>query len=148
VRIEVRHQAGERNLAETREAYRRHGLDVEPVAFIEDMAACYAWADLVVCRAGAMTIAELAAAGVASVLVPFPYAVDDHQRANARHLSDAGAAVMVPEPELVPGRLAALLEDLASGRQRLRAMATAARRLAIADADIRVARCCVEVAHA
>ena len=112
------------------------------------MAASYAWADLVVCRAGAMTIAELAAAGVASVLVPYPYAVDDHQSANARHLSDAGAAVLVPETELAPARLAGLIEELAQARDRLLAMARAAHGLGIADADERVARCCLELAHA
>jgi len=146
--VEVRHQAGERTLAAARAAYARAGLAVEPLAFIDDMAASYGWADLAVCRAGAMTVAELAAAGVASVLVPFPHAVDDHQSANARHLSRAGAALLVPEAELAPARLAALLEDLAGARERLLAMARAARRLAIPDADLRVARACLEAARA
>jgi len=146
--VEVRHQAGERNLDAARAAYEAHGLDVEPLAFIDDMAASYAWADLVLCRAGAMTVAELAAAGVASVLVPFPFAVDDHQSANARYLGDAGAALVVPERELQPAQLAGLLADLASARERLAAMAAAARRLAVLDADARVADACLEVARA
>ena len=146
--VQVRHQAGARHVAATREAYARHGLGIEPLAFIDDMAGSYGWADLVVCRAGAMTVAELAAAGVASVLVPFPHAVDDHQSANARHLCDAGAALLLPERDLDAGRLGGLLEELASARERLLAMAEAARRLAIPDADLRVARCCLEVVHA
>jgi UDP-N-acetylglucosamine--N-acetylmuramyl-(pentapeptide) pyrophosphoryl-undecaprenol N-acetylglucosamine transferase len=148
LRLEVRHQAGERNVEATTLCYRCHGLAVTPLAFIDDMAASYAWADLVLCRAGAMTVCELATAGVASVLVPFPFAVDDHQAANARFLSDAGAAVLLPEPELAPDRLSALLLELSAARERLRAMAVAARRLAVLDADRRVARVCLEVAHA
>lgn len=146
--LDVRHQAGERNLVRARDAYARHGLAVDPVPFIDDMAASYAWADLVLCRAGAMTVAELAAAGCAAVLVPFPHAVDDHQSANAHHLSDAGAAVLLPESELEPARLGALLEELAGARDRLLAMAESARRLAVPDADRRVARCCLEAVHA
>ncbi len=146
--VEVRHQAGERNLDAARAAYAAHGLDVEPLAFIDDMAASYAWADLVLCRAGAMTVAELAAAGVASVLVPYPFAVDDHQSANARFLADAGAALVVPERELQPARLAGLLAEFAAARDRLAGMADAARRVAVLDADARVADACVEAARA
>jgi len=148
LRVEVRHQAGARHVAAARAAYARHALGIEPLAFIDDMAGSYAWADLVLCRAGAMTVAELAAAGVASVLVPYPHAVDDHQSANARYLADAGAAVLLPERELEPARLGALLVELDAARDRLLAMAEAARRLATPDADERVARCCLEVAHA
>lgn len=148
VQLEVRHQAGERNLADARDAYARHSVAVEPIAFIDDMAASYDWADLVLCRAGAMTVAELAAAGVASILVPFPYAVDDHQSANARMLSDAGAAVLIPESELRPAGLTRLLEDFHQARDRLVEMARAARRVAVPDATERVARCCLEVAGA
>jgi len=146
--VEVRHQAGERNLEAARAAYATRGLAVMPLAFIDDMAASYAWADLVLCRAGAMTVAELAAAGVASVLVPYPFAVDDHQSANARFLGDAGAALVVPEPELEPSRLAELLGELGAARDRLAAMAAAARRLAVLDADRRVADACLEAAGA
>ena len=148
VDLEVRHQAGERNLEAAREGYARAGVDVTPLAFIDDMAASYRWADLVLCRAGATTVAELAASGSPSVLVPFPYAVDDHQSANARYLSEQGAAVLLPEPELEPGRLAALIEELAQARDRLAAMAAAARRLAVLDADQQVAGVCLEAARA
>ena len=100
--VEVWHQAGPRHVEATRETYARAGVAVEPVAFIDDMAQAYRWADLVVCRAGAMTVAELAAAGTASILVPFPSAVDDHQTHNARHLANAGAAVLLPQVEMSP----------------------------------------------
>lgn len=148
LRVQVRHQAGARHVAAAREAYARHGLGVEPLAFIDDMAGSYAWADLVLCRAGAMTVSELAAAGVAAVLVPYPYAVDDHQSANARHLVTAGAALLLPEQELEPVRLGALFAEFAIARDRLLRMAEAARRLAIPDADQRVAQSCLEAAHA
>src|SRR5256885_16456013 len=82
------------------------GVRANTSAFIEDMAAAYAETDLVVCRAGATTVAEIAAAGVASVLIPYPHAVDDHQTANARFLAAAGAAVLMPQSELNPERLA------------------------------------------
>ena len=95
-----------------------------------------------------MTVSELAAAGVASVLVPFPHAVDDHQTANARYLSDAGAAELLPQSALSATTLGHLLEELASARDRLLEMARAARRLAILDAGRRVADACLEVAHA
>lgn len=126
-RPEVRHQCGARLLEEARAAWAGTGIGVEPVAFIDDMAGAYAWADVVVCRAGALTVAELAAAGVASILVPFPAAVDDHQTANARFLADAGAADCVPESALDARSLAALLEALDTDRARVLAMSEAAR---------------------
>jgi len=146
--VEIRHQAGTRHVDDTRERYARAGVDVTPVGFIEDMAAAYGWADLVVCRAGAMTIAELACAGAASILVPFPHAVDDHQTKNARYLADARAAILVPQSELDPPRLGGLLAELHAARDRLLEMALAARRLAVPDAAQRVADCCRELAHA
>ena len=108
------------------------------------MAARYASADLVICRAGALTVAELAAVGVASVLVPFPHAVDDHQTGNARFLADAGGAVLLPQTELTPQRLAALLQEM--NRERLLAMATKARGCARPDATARVADVCAGLA--
>jgi len=147
-RVEVRHQAGARNLEAARAAYRSLGLDAEPIAYIEDMGAAYAWSDVVVCRAGAMTVAELAAAGVASILVPFPHAVDDHQTKNARYLADRGAAIVLPQRELDAGRLSRLLDELARARERLREMAEAARTLARPDAAARVAERCLEAARA
>lgn len=126
-RPEVRHQCGEKLLDEARAAWEAADVRVDPVAFIDDVAAAYAWADVVLCRAGALTVAELAAAGVASVLVPLPSAVDDHQTANARYLVDAGAGELLPESELTPASLAQRLGRLAGDRGTLLAMATAAR---------------------
>ena len=119
-------------------------MDAEIKPFIENMAEQYAWADLVVCRSGALTVAELAAAGVASVLVPYPHAVDDHQTGNARFLSDSGAAVLMQQTELTPESLAALLNNLT--RDKLLAMAQAARALAKPDATRQVAEICKELA--
>ena len=126
----VRHQAGERWVAAAREAYAAARIDAEVLPFIEDLAASYAWADLVVCRAGALTVSELAAVGVAAVLVPFAAAVDDHQTRNAGYLVDAGAAVVLPERELTPQALARELSRLCADRAVLLAMAQRARGLA------------------
>jgi UDP-N-acetylglucosamine--N-acetylmuramyl-(pentapeptide) pyrophosphoryl-undecaprenol N-acetylglucosamine transferase len=112
--------------------------------FIENMAEAYGWADLVLCRAGALTIAELAAAGIGAVLVPFPFAVDDHQTANARFLEKDNAALVVQQAELTAERLAALLRELLSDRDRLLRMAEAARRLAKVDAAEQVALACLK----
>ncbi len=143
-RPQVLHQSGAQHGEALQEAYRNAGVEAQCVSFIEDMSAAYRDADLVVCRSGALTVAELAAAGVASVLVPFPYAVDDHQTFNARYLSDARAAVLLPQRDLTPERLAALLGELT--RDRLRDMAMKARSLAKPDATERVARACMELA--
>ena len=117
-------------------------------AFIEDMPAAYAWADLVVCRSGASTVAELAAAGSAALLVPFPHAVDDHQTRNGQYLVDAGAALMIAEAELDPAKLAARLSELFARREQLAMMATAARSAAWPAADERIADLCLQVAEA
>jgi UDP-N-acetylglucosamine--N-acetylmuramyl-(pentapeptide) pyrophosphoryl-undecaprenol N-acetylglucosamine transferase len=146
-RPEVWHQAGGALQELTARAYQAAGVAVRLQPFIEEMAAAYGWADLVLCRAGAITVAELAAAGVGAVLVPFPYAVDDHQTANARFLERAGAAVLAPQAGLSPARLAALLQPLLGDRTRLLAMARAARCLARADAAEQVARVCLEQAR-
>lgn len=145
--LQIRHQCGPRHLAATRAAYQSRRLEAGISAFIEDMAGAYAWADLVVCRAGALTISELAAAGVGAVLIPFPHAVDDHQTENARHLTAAGAALLLPEAELDPARLATLLRTLFAAPERLRRMAGKARALARPEAAERVARRCAEAAH-
>jgi UDP-N-acetylglucosamine--N-acetylmuramyl-(pentapeptide) pyrophosphoryl-undecaprenol N-acetylglucosamine transferase len=143
-RPQVIHQAGVKHIEALQTHYREAGVSGELVPFIDDMARCYADADLVVCRSGATTIAELACAGVASVLVPFPFATDDHQTANARFLAERGAAMLVPQPELTPERLAELLRSL--DRQQLLEMANEARRLAKQDAARVVADGCVELA--
>ncbi len=144
-RPRVRHQTGARNLEAARESYREREIDAEIVPFIDDMAAAYAWADLAVCRAGALTIGELQAAGLGAVLVPFPAAVDDHQTRNAASLVEAGAAVLVQERDLDAPRLAAVIVELTSNRARLLGMAEAARRLAITDAATRLADSCLSV---
>jgi UDP-N-acetylglucosamine--N-acetylmuramyl-(pentapeptide) pyrophosphoryl-undecaprenol N-acetylglucosamine transferase len=140
-RPEVVHQAGEKHLNALRAAYAAAGVEAHTVAFIEDMAGAYAWADVVVCRAGALTIAELAAVGVASILVPFPYAVDDHQTSNARFLVHAGAAMLLPQEELTAERLA-LIRNLT--RAQLLEMAKKAHALAMPDATEAVAKACLE----
>ena len=140
----VVHQSGEKHLPALREQYARAGVHGELLGFIDDMARRYAEADLVICRAGAVTIAELSAAGMASILVPFPYAVDDHQTANARFLADRGAAILVPQHELNPQKLAQLLASL--DRPKLADMAIKARALGKPDAAKIVAQRCMELA--
>jgi UDP-N-acetylglucosamine--N-acetylmuramyl-(pentapeptide) pyrophosphoryl-undecaprenol N-acetylglucosamine transferase len=140
----VTHQSGAQHLESLKAAYAAAGVRAETPAFIDDMAAAYADADLVVCRAGATTVAELAAAGVPGILVPLPHAVDDHQTTNARFLSDAGAAVLLPQRELAAERLAELISGF--DRKRLLGMASRARSLGRPDAAAAVARACMELA--
>ena len=142
-RPQVCHQAGEKHIDALRSAYAAAGVAADCVAFIDDMAGAYAWADLVVCRAGALTVAELAAAGVASVLVPYPHAVDDHQTSNARFLADVGGAFLLPQDELT-AKTISLIGNYHRGQ--LLQMAERARELARADAAVAVARACEEVA--
>lgn len=141
-RPEVWHQTGLKLIEAARAAYERAGVDVRLDAFIDDMAEAYRWADLVLCRAGAMTVAELAAVGVASILVPYPHAVDDHQTGNARYLVDAGAAVLLPQPELDVPRLQRELALLRQP-QRLVQMAQKARAMALPQAARTVADACI-----
>ncbi len=141
----VLHQSGARDRDATEAAYRSAGIQADVRAFIDDMAAAYADADLVVSRAGAATVAELAAVGVGSLMVPFPAAVDDHQTKNADWLGRMSAAQVVPEMGLTAAELANRLATLLSnGRSRLLAMAVAARALAVTDAAERVAALCLE----
>jgi len=140
----VVHQAGEKHIAELYANYQQAGVKAETRAFIDNMAELYGWADLVICRAGALTIAELAAAGVASVLVPFPHAVDDHQTYNARYLSANGAAVQIQQPDLNAEGLAALIRGMT--RISLLDMARNARALGKPEATATVAQVCMEVA--
>lgn len=149
-RPEVWHQAGTRLLQAAREAYAAAGVDARVEPFVEDMAAAYGWADLVLCRAGALTVAELAAAGVGAILVPFPHAVDDHQTRNAEYLVAAGAARLVPQATLDAQRLCSELAAFAGpdGRARLLDMAERAHALARPQATETVVAHCLEVAHA
>ena len=130
-RPEVIHQTGVKNIDAARDLYRSTDVDAKVEAFIDDMPAAYEWADLVICRSGAMTVFELAAAGVASVLVPYPYAVDDHQTGNARYLESAGAAIVRQQAELTTDWLVAVINDFSANRNKLLEMAIAARKLAI-----------------
>ncbi len=143
-RPEVIHQSGARNLEKLQASYAAAGVAADARAFIDDMARMYAWCDLIVCRAGALTLAEVTAAGVASVLVPYPHAVDDHQTGNARFLSENGAAVLLPQTELNAEKLAELLHGFT--REKLLAMAMAAKKLAKPEATATVAQVCMELA--
>jgi UDP-N-acetylglucosamine--N-acetylmuramyl-(pentapeptide) pyrophosphoryl-undecaprenol N-acetylglucosamine transferase len=142
----VRHQCGERTLDQARAAYAQHDVEVDLHAFIEDMAAAYAWADLVVCRSGALTVAELCAVGLPALFVPFPGAVDDHQTANARPMADAGAAVIIDESMLSPAVLADQLRDWLGSREQLLIKAEAARSLAKPNALARITELCLQQA--
>ena len=152
--VQIRHQTGSADLESVRAAYASlavdasidAGIEASADAFIEDMAAAYSWADVVVCRSGALTIAELAVVGVASILVPFPHATDDHQTGNARFLADAGAAILMPQDTLSAEKLAGLLGDFSRQRDMLLEMACRARELAMPDAARRVAEHCLRTA--
>ncbi len=146
IRPVVRHQAGVKNIDDARRQYTAASVDAEVMPFIEDMAEAYAWADLVICRAGALTIAELAAAGVAAVLVPYPHAVDDHQTANGNYLAENGAALLIQQRDLTPEKLAGVLQDLCMDRARLRQMSIASRTLAKPHATAQVAAICAAYA--
>jgi len=140
------HQAGEKHIASLRDAYSRAGVAAECVAFIDDMAARYAWADFVICRGGALTISELAAVGLGSIVVPLPGAIADEQSANAQFLVDAGAAWKEPQAELTPERLRERLASL--DRARTLAMGQAAYAQGKRDAAARVAEVCFELGAA
>ena len=143
-RPSVIHQAGDKHLADLEKRYAQLGVVADIRPFIDDMPSAYAQADLVICRAGAMTISELAACGVASCLIPFPHAIDDHQTANARFLSDADAAIMLPQQYLNPQDLALMIQNL--NRADLKEMALRAHALSKPHATQRVAEVCADCA--
>ncbi|HEY0634538.1 MAG TPA: undecaprenyldiphospho-muramoylpentapeptide beta-N-acetylglucosaminyltransferase [Gammaproteobacteria bacterium] len=147
----IRHQTGQKHFDAAQQAYDKAGVQGELLAYVDDMAAMYEWADLVICRAGALTVSELAAAGVPALLVPYPHAVDDHQTANGHYLTDAGAALLVQQGELDAQRLAGLINefctDATRGRPRLRAMAEAARALGRPAATAEVVAHCLAAAR-
>ncbi|MGB8517930.1 MAG: glycosyltransferase, partial [Gallionella sp.] len=144
VRPEVIHQTGKKHYETVQGLYRKAGVTADIRPFLDDMANAYANADVVICRAGALKIAELAAAGVASILIPFPFAVDDHQTYNAKFLSERGAAILLPQKELSAEILARHLQEL--DREKLLAMAVQARALAKPEAALSVAKVCEELA--
>lgn len=146
-RPEVRHQCGKQNLETTRKAYADADVVADVQPFIDDMASAYAWADLVVCRAGALTVAELAAAGRPGLLIPLPHAIDDHQTANARHLADRQGAELLTQATLTAPALAQRLTALFTEPETLRLMAANAQKQAKPNATEDVVRACLEVAH-
>ncbi|MCC7325901.1 MAG: undecaprenyldiphospho-muramoylpentapeptide beta-N-acetylglucosaminyltransferase [Burkholderiales bacterium] len=141
LRPSIVHQSGAAHIAALRDAYASRGVEAECAAFIDDMAARYAWADFVICRGGALTISELAAVGLGAIVVPLPGAIADEQSANAKFLVDAGAALLLPQADLTAGRLAEALRTL--DRVRALAMAQAAYALGKRDAAARVADVCL-----
>jgi len=143
-RPQVVHQAGEKHMSTLLANYKLAEVQADVKAFIDDMAAMYTWADVVICRAGALTIAELSAAGVASVLVPFPHAVDDHQTSNAHYLSNVGAAILIPQTEFTAEKVVKLLQNLT--REQCISMAIKARVLGKPEATVMVANICMELA--
>ena len=144
-RPEIWHQAGKDKLDATIQNYKNANVEAKVTEFIENMATAYEWADLVICRAGALTVSELASAGVASILVPYPYAVDDHQTANAKFLTSANAAILIKQDELAEKLKETLTELVQSGRKKLIEMAKAARQLSRPDATRIVAQICLGI---
>jgi UDP-N-acetylglucosamine--N-acetylmuramyl-(pentapeptide) pyrophosphoryl-undecaprenol N-acetylglucosamine transferase len=144
---QVKHQCGPKHIKDCQQAYQAAGIEAEIVAFIDDMAASYAWADLVICRAGALTVAELAAAGVAALLVPYPYAVDDHQTYNAAALVNVGAALLMQEKTLTAEHLAMQIKRFAEDRQQLTTMAIAARTQAKLGTASTISDVCMELVY-
>lgn len=142
LRTQVWHQTGRGHADGVAREYRERDIEARVEPFITDMAAAYGWADLVICRAGALTVAELAAAGVGAILVPLPHAIDDHQTANARYLAERRAGLLMPQHEFDSARLANKLHELAMQPQELLAWARAARSLAMPDAAAQVAQAC------
>ncbi len=143
LRPDILHQTGEQTVEMARQAYRSVGIEADVRPFIDDMAAAYAWADLAVCRAGALTVTELATAGLGAVLIPFPAAVDDHQTRNASYLVRLGAARLIQEKDLSPEMLAGTLQPMLADAELRRHMAVAARRAARADALDRIVHICL-----
>lgn len=145
--LEIRHQTGAALREDTAARYGALGLKAEVLAFVEDMAEAYAWADLAICRAGAMTISELAVTGLPAVLVPYPFAIDDHQTKNAEVLSEVGAAILMPQSELTAEHLASAIADVINSPGRLEAMSQEARQIARPAAAEIVAAVCLEHAN-
>lgn len=146
--ISIWHQVGKRNYEDVKQGYEQAGVSsVKVSAFITDMAEAFTWADVIVCRSGALTVSEIMAAGVASILIPYPFAVDDHQTANGQFLVDAGAAVICPQETLSKEELLGKLVELKNNRSKLLDMSKAARTLAKPDAAKVVAHYCIEAIH-
>lgn len=148
VAVNVWHQTGTRNFDDVKAGYEQHNISsVKVAAFIADMAEAYEWADIVICRSGALTVSELMSAGVASILVPYPYAVDDHQTANGMFLVNAGAAILKAQSDFTSEYLQEEFNQLLQSRERILNMSIAARGLAKHDSAKTVANYCIEAAH-
>jgi len=145
--LRIIHQTGERDYNDVQAAYSRAGIHAEVSAFIDNMPQAFARADLLVCRSGASTVAEITAAGKPAIFIPFPQAADDHQRRNAEAIAEGGAAMLIPQAELTPQRLAKVIVELMSDRNRLMQMSDRARALSHSDAAGRVARMVAELAE-
>jgi UDP-N-acetylglucosamine--N-acetylmuramyl-(pentapeptide) pyrophosphoryl-undecaprenol N-acetylglucosamine transferase len=145
--LRVVHQTGERDYNDVQAAYSNAGIQAEVSAFIDNMPQAFAGADLLVCRSGASTVAEVTAAGKPAIFVPFPQAADDHQRRNAEVIAQGGAAMLIPQSDLTPERLADVMLELMSDRGRLQQMSERARALSHHDAAGRVARMVAELAE-
>jgi UDP-N-acetylglucosamine--N-acetylmuramyl-(pentapeptide) pyrophosphoryl-undecaprenol N-acetylglucosamine transferase len=143
-RPQVVHQAGVKHIEVLQNNYKQAGVEADARAYIDDMAAMYAWADFVICRSGALTVAEVSTAGLGSLMVPFPFAVDDHQTGNAQYLADAGATILVQQKELSVEKLTQILKEL--NREKCLEMAKKARALGKPEATADVAKICVQMA--
>jgi len=142
--LEIKHQTGVAMQEQVTKRYQELGVKAEATAFIQDMVSAYQWADIIICRAGAMTVSEVAAMGLPAILIPLPNAIDDHQMANARYLSDAGAGLILPQKEL---NAATLIELITKAQQQLESMANAAKKCARMDATQVVAEFCISEAN-
>lgn len=148
IRPEMWHQTGANHDQETSKRYRQHHLEARVSAYIEDMGEAYQWADFVICRAGALTVSELCVVGLGAILVPYPYAVDDHQTRNANFMVSAGAAWLLPQSELQPSTLAEILRPLLSKRDRINQLSRSAHDLGRPEATEKVAEECRRICYA
>ncbi len=141
--VRIKHQTGEKDLQQVKADYAANKVEAEVMPFIDNMAEAYQWADLIICRAGAMTISEIAATGLPSILIPYPYAIDDHQTANASYLSDAGAGILIPQHQLTADLLAETIKNV---KGKLEQMSLAAQQCARLEATEKVAQICINEA--
>ena len=146
--LNITHQTGKGRVEQVQSSYQTNGINAQVNEFIDDMAAAYQWADVVFCRAGALTVSELACAGLPSVLVPYPYAIDDHQTANAMWLANNGAAIVMQQSEMTEETIVKELTKIISDVTVLAAMSAAAKKCAVPDASVRVADYCEEASYA
>ena len=146
-KLRVVHQSGERELEIVKQAYKQYGLDAQVTPFIIDMADEYAQADLIICRAGATSIAEITAAGKAAILIPYPWAANDHQTKNAEVLDCAGAALIMKEHELTPEALFSIIDDLLCNKKKLRQMEEASAKLGNIKAAAKIVDACMALAN-